>query len=298
MATCGRVTNRPEQIRWHRQPSDDKTAPVNTLPPPTDPPLLPVRDPRARDLVLDYADMHALVADLVLPGNASMYVMSAMETSRELIRHSYYRYEFATVAVTHSLFALEHVLAERLAMNEPLHDLIGRATDAGLITAGLAAELDRSRLLRDKLTQGAESSAALRPLRAVAMVRAVFDAISLLLHPPSAAEATAADVGGTQPEGGLAQLGEDHLRALFPDGFRRVDFDGVDLVLLDADVAGLVQRELKDGLDENGIAYLWGCIADLDKIVPLINEEYCASYFRKLRTMAQVAAVRYIPTAT
>ncbi|GHB83678.1 hypothetical protein GCM10010347_63190 [Streptomyces cirratus] len=54
-----------------------------------------------------------------LPGGASMYVMSALKTSRELIRHSYYRYEFATVAVTHSLFALEHVLAERLTTNEP-----------------------------------------------------------------------------------------------------------------------------------------------------------------------------------
>lgn len=56
-----------------------------------------------------------------------MYVMSALETSRELIRHSSYRYEFATVAVTHSLLALEHVLAERLATNEPLHTLIERA---------------------------------------------------------------------------------------------------------------------------------------------------------------------------
>ncbi|MFF5767045.1 hypothetical protein ACWD5B_40550 [Streptomyces tanashiensis] len=274
---------------------------MNPLPPTPDPLLLPVRDPRARDLVLDYADMHALVADLVLPGGASMYVTSAMETSRELIRHSYYRYEFATVAVTHSLFALEHVLAERLAMNEPLHDLIERAIDARLITAGLAAELDRSRLLRDRLAQGAESSAALRPIRAVAMVRAVFDAVSLLLRPPSEAEGTAADVGGTQPEGpegGLARPWEDHLHAPFPDGFRGVDFDGVDLVLLDADVAGLVQRELKGGLDDSGIAHLWGCIADLDKIVPLINEEYCASYFTKLRTMAQAAAVRYIPSAT
>ncbi|MCJ1676278.1 hypothetical protein MTF65_02675 [Streptomyces sp. APSN-46.1] len=270
---------------------------MNTLPPLPDPLLLPVRDPRARDLVLDYADMHALVADLVLPGDASMYVMSAMETSRELIRHSYYRYEFATVAVTHSLFALEHVLAERLATNEPLHVLIERATDAGLITVGLAAELDRSRLLRDKLTRGAESSAALRPIQAVAMVRAVFDAVSLLLRPPSVAE-TAPDVGGAQPEDGLARLWEDHLRAPFPDGFRGVDFDGVDLVLLDADVAGLVQRELNGGLDDSGIAYLWGCITDLGKIVPLINEEYCASYFTKLRTMAQVAAAPYIPTAT
>jgi hypothetical protein len=189
-----------------------KTAPVNTLPPPPDPLLLPVRDPRTRDLVLDYADMHALVADLVLPGDASMYVMSAMETSREHIRYSYYRYEFDTVAVTHSLFALEHVLAERLATKEPLHVHIERATDAGLITAGLAAELDRSRLLRDKLMQGSESSAALHPLRAVAMVRAVFDAVSLLLRPPSTAEATAADVGGAQPDDALARLWEDHLQ--------------------------------------------------------------------------------------
>ncbi|MGW7203021.1 hypothetical protein [Streptomyces sp. NPDC054837] len=271
---------------------------MNTLPPPADPLLLPVRDPRARDLVLDYADMHALVAHLVLPGDASMYVMSAMETSRELIRHSYYRYEFATVAVTHSLFALEHVLAERLATNEPLHDLIERATDAGLITAGLAAELDRSRLLRDQLTQGAESSAALHPIRAVTMVRAVFEAVSLLLRPPSTARTAAPDEGGAPPEDGLARLWEDHLRAPFPGGFRGVDFDGVDLVLLDADVAGLVQRELNGGLDDSGIAYLWGCITDLDKIVPLINEEYCASYVTKLRTMAQVAAAPYIPTAT
>ncbi|WP_242584802.1 hypothetical protein [Streptomyces sp. MST-110588] len=271
---------------------------MNTLPPTPDPLLLPGRDPRTHHLVLDYVDMHALVADLALPGDASMYVMSALETSRELIRHSYYRYEFATVAVTHSLFALEHVLAERLATKEPLHVLIERATDAGLITAGLAAELDRSRLLRDKLAQGAESSAALRPLRAVALVRAVFDAVSLLLRPPSTAEASAADVDAAQPEGQLARLWEDHLRAPFPDGFRGVDFDGADLVLLDADVAGLVQRELKGGLDDSGIAYLRGCIADLDKIIPLINEEYCTSYFTKLRTMAQAAAAPYIPTVS
>ncbi|MFF7504408.1 hypothetical protein ACFZBM_34020 [Streptomyces lavendulae] len=84
----------------------------------------------------------------------------------------------ATAAVTHSLFAPEHVLAERLATNEPLHVPIERATDAGLITAGLAAEPDRSRLLRDKLTQAAEASAAFHPLRAVArariLVRAAF----------------------------------------------------------------------------------------------------------------------------
>jgi hypothetical protein len=271
---------------------------VNSPPPPTGALTIAVPDPRARHLVLDYADMHALVADLVLPGNASRYVMSAMETSREHIRHSYYRYEFATVAVTHSLFALEHVLAERLATNEPLQDLIERATEAGLITAALAAELDRSRLLRDKLTHGAASSAALRPLQAIALVRAVFDAVSLLLRPPSAEETTTPDMGAAKPEDGLARLWEDHRRALFPDGFRGVDFDGVALVLLDADVAGLVQREMNGGLDDSGIALLRDLITDLDKIVPLINEEYCASYFAKLRTMAKVAAGPYSPAAT
>jgi hypothetical protein len=242
--------------------------------------------------------MDALVADLVLPSEASMHVMSALEASRELIRHSYYRYEFATVAVTHSLFALEHVLAERLAVNKPLQDLIERATDARLIEAELAAELDRSRVLRDKLAHGAVTSAVLSPTRAIDMVRAVFDAVGLLLRPPAAAEATAADMSGAQPENRLARLWEEHRRALFPTSFRGVDIEGVELILLDADVAGLVQRELNGGLDNNGIATLWACIADLDKIVPLINEEYCASYFTRLRTVAKLTAARYIPTAT
>jgi hypothetical protein len=147
----------PRGIRWHREPSGDKTALVNTLPPLPGPLPLPVPDPRYHDLVPDYAGVHALVADLVLPGGASMYVMSAMETSRELIRHSYYQYEFATVAVSYSLFALEQVLAERLAINEPLRDLIERAVNTGHIRAELAAaELNRSRRLRDELTQGTQ----------------------------------------------------------------------------------------------------------------------------------------------
>ncbi|MFJ8747167.1 hypothetical protein ACIRL2_48485 [Embleya sp. NPDC127516] len=77
-----------------------------------------------------------------------------------------------------------------------------------------------------------------------------------------------------------------------------MDIAGVELILLDADVAGLVSRELSGGLDGDGIAVLWACIADLDKIVPLLNEEYCASYFSKLRTIANLAVARYLPTAT
>ncbi|MEU7021327.1 hypothetical protein ABZ990_11815 [Streptomyces sp. NPDC046203] len=268
-----------------------------TTPPPVPGPLsTPMPDPRSGGIALDYGGMHALVSDLVLPRGASMHVMSAMETARELIRHSFYRYEFATVAVTHSLLALEHVLAERLGASDPLHALIRRATDAGLVPAALAAELDRGRLLSDRLTRGAVSSAALGPARAAVMVRAVFDAVDLLLRPLPTAETTAT-AGGARPVGGLARLWEEHRRALFPEGFRGVGFDGVDLVLLDADVAGLVRGELDGGLDDGGIASLWGRIADLDKVVPLINEEYGASYFTRLRTMAQVAVAPHTPAA-
>ncbi|MFJ8660678.1 hypothetical protein [Streptomyces sp. NPDC093795] len=76
-----------------------------------------------------------------------------------------------------------------------------------------------------------------------------------------------------------------------------MDIEGVELVLLDADVAGLVHSELNGGLDDNGVAILWACIADLDKIEARINSEYCASYFTKLRTMAKLAAAGHIPTA-
>ncbi|MFD3695368.1 hypothetical protein ACFWUZ_04325 [Streptomyces sp. NPDC058646] len=71
----------------------------------------------------------------------------------------------------------------------------------------------------------------------------------------------------------------------------------MDLALLDADVAGLVQRELKGALDDSGIAQLRVRIADPAEIVPLIHEEYCASYFTRLRTMARVAAAPHAPGA-
>lgn len=95
----------------------------------------------------------------------------------------------------------------------------------------------------------------------------------------------------------LSPLWEEHLGAPFPPGFRGADFAGVDLVMLDSDAAGLVQRELDAGLDDAGVATLWTCIVRLDKVLPLIDDAYCASYYRKLRTMAGVVAARHTPGA-
>ncbi|MEV7775624.1 hypothetical protein [Kitasatospora sp. NPDC086791] len=267
----------------------------------------PVPDLRVRTVVPDYAGMHPLVADLVLPEGASMSVMSALETSRELIRHSYYRYEFATVAVTHALFAVEQVLAERLADEDaPPGELVRRAADAGLVSAYLAGELERGLRLRERIARGAATSAVVNPLRAVDLVRAVFDTVAVLLRPAAQAAGTGGtsgtgDAGGAggaeDPRERLARLWEEHRNAPFPASFRGVDIDGADLVLLDADVAGLVQRELEGGLDGEGVAALRARIAALRAVVPLLDEEYCAAYFTRLRTAADLAAARHLPPA-
>ncbi|MEU9048093.1 MULTISPECIES: hypothetical protein [unclassified Kitasatospora] len=257
----------------------------------------PVPDLRVRSVVPDYAGMHPLVAELVLPEGASMSVMSALETSRELIRHSFYRYEFATVAVTHSLSALEQVLAGRLADEDaPLRELVRRAGDAGLVPAYLVGELERAVRLRERIARGAVSSGVVNPLRAVDLLRAVFDTVALLLGPPSQGPA-AGEPGPGEPQERLARLWEEHRQAPFPESFRGVDIDGADLIQLDAEVAGLVERELGGGLDADGVAVLWACIAGLGRAVPVLDEEYCAAYFTRLRTMADLVAARHLPPA-
>ncbi|MEU8651627.1 hypothetical protein [Streptomyces sp. NPDC048737] len=98
-------------------------------------------------------------------------------------------------------------------------------------------------------------------------------------------------------DGGLLRLWEERRRALFPAGFRGVDVAGVDLVLLDADVAGLVPRELRGGLDDEGVAVLRACVADLDRVLPLVGDDYCASCCARPRAMAGLTAARHLSGA-
>ncbi|MFI1091169.1 hypothetical protein [Streptomyces sp. NPDC020917] len=102
----------------------------------------------------------------------------------------------------------------------------------------------------------------------------------------------------TAPGRRLIELWEEHRHAPYPPGFRGVNIAGVELVLVDADVAGVVIRELAGGLDADDIAILWACVAGLDKVVPLIEDEYCAAYFARLRTLARHTAARHVPSAS
>ncbi|MGA5097629.1 hypothetical protein ACPCAC_09715 [Streptomyces lavendulocolor] len=70
-----------------------------------------------------------LAWDLVVPDGVPESAATVLRTARELLRQSYYCYEFSTVAVMHSLIEVEIVLRDRIpdAGKKPLHQLISRA---------------------------------------------------------------------------------------------------------------------------------------------------------------------------
>jgi hypothetical protein len=94
----------------------------------------PVPDERAHLFVDSYADMHDLVEDLVVPADVPEAAATVMRTARELLRQSYYCYEFSTVAVMHSLIAVEIVLRDRIpdADKKPLRGLIKQGSADGM----------------------------------------------------------------------------------------------------------------------------------------------------------------------
>ncbi|MFJ9968871.1 hypothetical protein [Streptomyces avermitilis] len=57
--------------------------------------------------------MRDLVEGLVVPDGVPEAAATVLRTARELLRQSYYCYEFSTVAVMHSLIAVEIVLRDR-----------------------------------------------------------------------------------------------------------------------------------------------------------------------------------------
>ncbi|WP_424886710.1 hypothetical protein [Streptomyces sp. XH2] len=84
----------------------------------------PVPDERARLFVDSYAGMHDLVEDLVASAGVPEATARVLRTACELLRQSYYCYEFSTVAVMHSLIAVEIVLRDRIpdAGKKPLSE--------------------------------------------------------------------------------------------------------------------------------------------------------------------------------
>jgi hypothetical protein len=83
----------------------------------------------------------------------------------------------------------------------------------------------------------------------------------------------------------------EHLEAPFPTRRRGEEIAGVDLVMLDADVAGCVQTWMSNSfrLDEPHRGWLARCLGDLDRALPLMDDGAERDYFERLRRLARLA---------
>lgn len=79
----------------------------------------------------------------------------------------------------------------------------------------------------------------------------------------------------------IEQLWREHKLAAFPQDYRGKDVNGVDLVMLDADVAGCVDTFLSRGnLNLFQTPILGLCYRNLTYSIPMLSEEGKAYYCR------------------
>ncbi|MEU6465646.1 hypothetical protein [Streptomyces sp. NPDC046976] len=91
----------------------------------------------------------------------------------------------------------------------------------------------------------------------------------------------------------LTRLWQAHMAAPFPPGLRGAERAGVDMVLLDASIAGCVSSWLdRDGSpDTRRLKIADRCVLDLDQVLPLLTEAEEIEYFRRLRRMAALVSL-------
>ncbi|MEV6087893.1 hypothetical protein [Streptomyces parvulus] len=85
-----------------------------------------------------------------------------------------------------------------------------------------------------------------------------------------------------------ANLWQEHLDAEFPVNLRGVEFEDIDMVLLDADTAGCAYTWINNGgtLDPERRRILQTCIEDLDQVIPQISDPSDRQYYQRLHQLA------------
>ncbi|MGW7287930.1 hypothetical protein ACWGH4_20855 [Streptomyces sp. NPDC054847] len=85
-----------------------------------------------------------------------------------------------------------------------------------------------------------------------------------------------------------AQLWQEHLDADFPATLRGVEFEDVDMVMLDADTAGCTYTWISNGgaLDPERRRILQSCIEKLDRVIPQISDPSDRQYYQRLHRLA------------
>ncbi|TJZ89905.1 hypothetical protein [Actinacidiphila oryziradicis] len=120
---------------------------------------------------------------LEIPDSIPVNTARAFATARELIRFSYYHFEFAAVAVSTSIIAIETALRERYGGNN-LAAMIRMALADGTITAEQADHLHTGRSIRNRYAHGKTMHPALPIPFATHLVKTSLDVIALLCGSP------------------------------------------------------------------------------------------------------------------
>lgn len=88
----------------------------------------------------------------------------------------------------------------------------------------------------------------------------------------------------------LSRMMAEHMASPFPPGFRGLDIEDQDMVMLDADAYGYAASVLEGPLTEQRRAGLTRLTAVFDKVLPAIEDEYATRYYTHVRDMAALAA--------
>jgi len=87
----------------------------------------------------------------------------------------------------------------------------------------------------------------------------------------------------------ILELWQQHSSTAFPKGYGGKKFNGIDLPLLDAEIAGCIHMYVHNNgeLDSRRVEILSKCLFDLNTVVLLLNREELI-YFNRLRELANL----------
>ncbi|MEW2079750.1 hypothetical protein ACH4FA_34170 [Streptomyces sp. NPDC017966] len=85
-----------------------------------------------------------------------------------------------------------------------------------------------------------------------------------------------------------ALLWQEHRDAEFPANLRGVEFEDIDMVLLDADTAGCAYTWINNGgtLDPQHRRILQICVEALERVIPQISDPSGHRYYQRLHQLA------------
>ena len=102
----------------------------------------------------------------------------------------------------------------------------------------------------------------------------------------------AAVSGSDERQALVSRLWKEHRDAAFPARLRGEERAGVDMVMLDADIAGCVDSWSRSSgpLDHNRLSRLRVLRRDLDRVLPLLDDAGERQYYERLRDLAQLVS--------